>query len=308
MTFWLTLLLLLPQTTDDATRAEPKVVATVAETTITKSAVDFLITQRVKGIFAGQANSSTTFDVALQHLIDQAIVLNYLESRPGVTPSDVSVDVAAEITKVEKQLARSDQTLDQWLGQQKRHRQDLEFEIRWRLRWSDYTNNLLSDAKQREKAFQRWGFRFDGSQVEVAQIFLKVDPQSRPAQLKLANEIHARLTDTETVSDKIWNEEVLAHSQSPNRSNQEHPGYVGKIEYAYPMPKRFSESAFSLKPGAISVPIETGLGIHIVRMLKRQPSTRTIDQCKDDLDRTMKREAFHAILDRHRKKVVVGQP
>jgi len=307
MTTWLTLLMLLLQVSD-TTVAPPKIIATVGETTITKSAIDFLISQRVKGIFSQQADSPVTFNVARQHLIDQAIVLDYLESRPNVSPADLTVEIAAEITKLEKQLARSGQSLDQWLDQEGLHRQDLEFDIRWRKRWSVYTGNLLNDAKQREKAFQRWGYRFDGSQVEVAQIFLKVDPQNRRAQLKLANEIHARLIEQGEVTDELWNAEVSAHSQSPNRSDQERPGYVGRIEYRYPMPERFSERSFSLKPKEVSPPFETGLGIHIVRLLQRSASVRTVDQCKDELDRTMKRESFHRILDRHRKNVSVSVP
>ena len=303
MIIWLTLLLLLPQAPDTPT-AKPKVIATVGEASITKSAVDFLISQRVKGIFAGHADSPGTFDLARQHLIDQAIVLDYLDSRPNAAQPNI----AAEIVKIQRQLERSGQTLDQWLDQQNRHRQDLEFEIHWRQRWSDYIESLLSNSKQREKAFQKWGFQFDGTQVEVAQILLKVDSGNRRAQLQLADEIHARLIEKGTVTDGLWNAEVSAHSQSPNRGNQEQPGRVGKIEYRYPMPERFSKMSFSLKPGEISAPFQTGLGIHIVRMLNRQPGTRTIDQCKEDLDSTMKREAFRAILGRHRKNVSVSVP
>jgi len=226
MIIWLTLLLLLPQA-PDTPNAKPKVIATVGETSITKSAVDFLIAQRVKGIFAGQADSPATFDAARQHLIDQAIVLDYLDSRPNAAQPNI----AAEIVKIERQLERSGQTLDQWLDQQNRHRQDLEFEIRWRQRWSDYIESLLSNSKQREKAFQKWGFHFDGTQVEVAQILLKVDSGNRQAQLQLANEIHARLIEKGDVTDELWNTEVSAHSQSPNRNDQTQPGYVGKIEY-----------------------------------------------------------------------------
>ena len=302
MTVLLTILLLLQAPEKPAEK--PKVVATVGDTTITQSAVDFLIAQRVKGIFAGQADTPATFDAARQHLIDQSIVLNYLESRPSAAQSNI----AAEIVKIERQLARSGQTLDQWLLQENRHRQDLEFEIRWRQRWSDYISNLLRDSKQRQKAFQKWGFHFDGTQVEVAQILLKVDSTNRRAQLKLADEIHARLINKGEVTDELWNAEVLAHSQSPNREDQKQPGYVGKIEYRYPMPERFSERSFSLQAKEVSAPFQTGLGIHIVRVLHRQPGARTIDQCKDDLDSTMKREAFHAILDRHRKNVSVSAP
>ena len=303
MPLLLTLILLLPQAPD--TPAEkPEVIATVGETTITKTAADFLIAQRVKGIFAGHADSPSTFDSARQHLIDQAIVLNYLESRPSAPQSDI----AAEIVKLERQLARSGQTLDQWLDQQNRHLQDLEFEIRWHQLWSHYIENLLRDSQQREKAFQKWGFHFDGSQVEVAQILLKVNSANRQAQLKLAGEIHARLTQEGDVTDEQWKTEVLAHSQSPNRSDKKRPGYVGKIEYRYPMPERFSERSFSLKHEEVSAPFQTGLGIHIVRLLHRQPGTRTIDQCKDELDSTMKRQAFRTILDRHRKNVSVNVP
>ena len=303
MIIWLTLLLLLPQAPDTLT-AKPKVVATVGETSITKSAVDFLISQRVKGIFAGHADSPATFDAARQHLIDQAIVLDYLDSRPNAAQPNI----AAEIVKIERQLERSGQTLDQWLDQQNRHRQDLEFEIRWRQRWSDYIGKLLSNSKQREKAFQKWGFQFDGTQVEVPQILLKVDSGNQQAQSQLADEIHARLIEKGDVTDELWNTEVSAHSQSPNRDDQTQPGYVGKIEYRYPMPERFSEMSFSLKPEELSAPFQTGLGIHIVRILHRQSGTRTIDQCKDALDSTMKREAFRAILERHRKNVSVSVP
>ena len=306
MTLLLALLPFLPRTpeTPAATKATAKIVATVGETLITKSAVDFIIAQRVKGIFAGLADSTTTFDAARQHLIHQAIVLNYLESRPSAAQSNM----AAEIAKIEKQLARSGQTLDQWLDQQSRHRKDFEFELRWRQHWSGYIDNLLSDSRQRKKAFQKWGFHFDGSQVEVAQIFLKVDSDNRQAQMKLADEIHARLIKEGEVADELWKAEVLAHSQSPNRSDQAPPGYVGKIEFRYPMPERFSENAFLLNPGEISLPFQTGLGIHILRVLNRQKGIRTIDQCKDELDSTMKREAFHAIVQRHRKNVSVSIP
>ncbi len=303
MSLLFSLLLLLPQVSDTPAAA-PKIVAIVGETTITKRAVDFLIAQRVRGIFAGQADSLATFNAARQHLIDQAVVLNYLESRSRAEPSSV----ADETIKLERQLARSGQTLEQWLDQQNRHRQDLEFEIRWRQHWSLYVDNLLSDSLQRERAFQRWGFHFDGSQVEAAQILLTVDSTNQQAQLKLADEIHARLIRNGNVTDEQWKVEVLAHSQSPNRSDEKRPGYCGKIEYRYPMPERFSKSCFSLKAGEISTPFQTGLGIHIVRLLSHHQGSRTIDQCKDELDRTMKREAFHAILDRHRKNVSVSVP
>ncbi len=286
-----------------------RTVARVGQTPVTRRAVDRLIANRISGIFSAQAGSETTRAIARQHLIDRTIVLDYLESQTGMPPFDVKV----AIKKMEDQLARSGRTLDLWLTQNDQHRQDLELEMRWRHHWHLYTQKLLTNESQRQKAFVRWGFQFDGSKVEVAQILLKVNSLNRADKLQLATEIHNRLTKADVSIEEVWKAEVLAHSNSPNRgsaspnssSSDGYPGYVGWIEYAYPMPPRFAEQVFSHQPREFSVPFETGLGIHIVRVLNRQPGDRTIDQCQKKLDRTMQREAFQEILKRHRSKVPV---
>lgn len=316
---WLSCLPLFAQTDQPTDKQQapprpPQIVATVGPYQITRQSVEALISRRVTGIFQSQAGTPETFQIARQQLIDQAIVLDYLESRPKAKPLDISV----EIKKIEDELARSEQTLDQWLADTKRHRVDLEFKLRWRKRWGSYLERWLNDPAARKSAFERWHFQFDGSKVEVAQILLKRDSQrSRKTQTELkqlAQSIWTRLTNSTndqsespqtTVDAEIWKEEVLTHSDSPNRNAANTPGYVGWIEYQTPMPERFSIAAFDLSVDQVSKPIETGLGIHIIRLLKKQPGKRSQTECKTQLDRVMKREAFQNILRRHRKQVDV---
>ena len=60
-------------------------------------------------------------------------------------------------------------------------------------------------------------------------------------------------------------------------------GDIGWIERREPMPEAFSAAAFALKPGEVSLPVETTFGVHLIQVLEVKPGTKTWQEAADRL-------------------------
>lgn len=304
------------------------ILATVGQTVVRQSTVNTLNDQSLGGIFSGLAKLPVSQAISLQHCIDRATVLDYLVKRREETDL---FDVSVAVDAFEQQLSRSETKLETWFQQKGMHRSDLEFMLIWQHFWTAHLQSLRqpnadgssstgASAGYRELLFERFGYQFNGTKVEVAQILIRVPaPELVANAMNNAEAIYGRLdaalkaaganpgdATTERQSfDTAWKAEVMAHSDSPQRTDPKMPGYVGWIEFNTPMPAAFSAAAFATAPGNLSKPVRTRFGIHILRVITRQEGTRTIQQCEAPLDELMRREAFEAILELHREEVQI---
>ncbi len=106
------------------------------------------------------------------------------------------------------------------------------------------------------------------SEINASHILIKCKPDAAPADtLKTYNKamgLRERVINGEPF-------ESVARSESDDKSASQNGGNLGYFT-AFQMIKPFEDTAYSLKPGMISMPVRTQFGYHIIRVNDIRPS------------------------------------
>ena len=114
---------------------------------------------------------------------------------------------------------------------------------------------------------------FKGDSATLAHILFREDrgdPQARA--LKVRSQIQAGLS---------FEKAAKKHSDDALTSDQ--GGSLGTLKKGEMLPE-LEEVAFSMQEGAVSPPVKSPRGVHLLRVLKRQPgSQRTLDEVQEEI-------------------------
>jgi len=227
---------------------------------------------------------------ALRHLVRKQVVLAELQAGPSAMgPSELTM----EMGKIGARLAETGSSLEEHLAQTAATRAGFENELRWRTAWQRHLDSIIDDESV-ASYFELHHTDFDGTQVNVDQILWicpsGTDGDDRKKIMALAVEVHQKLASGELE----WNIAVETYSMSPLARQPEanNSRWIGRRG---PMPQPFSDAAFALQPGETSVPVETAIGIHIIRCIEVKPGNRKLSEVVTDIRRAMAEEIFDRI-------------
>ncbi|CAN5317597.1 N/A [soil metagenome] len=108
--------------------------------------------------------------------------------------------------------------------------------------------------------------------IRASHILIGTKDRSKDAALKLAQDVHAQL-----VAGKDFGE--LAAKYSDDNASKARKGDLGYFP-ADAMVKPFADAAFALKKGAISAPVESDFGFHLIQVVDTKPGGK---QSYDDV-------------------------
>jgi parvulin-like peptidyl-prolyl isomerase len=235
---------------------------------------------------------------ALDQVIDRRLVLGYLE-RSGQAASEQDVDFS--LAQLEKDLQSQDLTLKQHLAQVKLTDEDLRRSLSWKLSWNKYLAKYLTEENL-QKYFDRHRREFDGTQLRVAHILLKVAADASESQLAEARQKAAALRDEVAAGKLSFAAAAEKHSQAPTAKAG---GNIGWIERHQPMPEAFSQAAFVLEKGQISQPVTSPAGVHLITVLEIKPGTKTRQEVESQLRPAVTLYLFRWIAEKERAKVKI---
>jgi parvulin-like peptidyl-prolyl isomerase len=234
----------------------------------------------------------------VEQVIDRRLVLAYLE-RNKQAASGQDVDFA--VAQLEKELAAQQLTLEQHLAQAKLSLDELRGALAWKLSWNKCLERYLSEANL-QKYFDQHRREFDGTQLRVAHILWKLPTDADDARAKAAMD-QAAAVKAEIAAGKLTFAAAAAkHSQAPTAKAG---GGIGWVERHQPMPEAFSKAAFALDKGAVSGPVRTAAGIHLITVLESKPGTKTAQEVADELRPAVTLYLFRWIADRERAKAKI---
>jgi parvulin-like peptidyl-prolyl isomerase len=230
---------------------------------------------------------------ALDQLIDRRLVVAYL-IKTGQAASGQDVDLA--LAQFEKDLKAQNLTLAQHCEQIGLTLDDIRRALTWKISWQRYLDKQLTDANL-EKYFDRYRREFDGTELRVAQILLKLPSDAGEEAVKVEMNRAAQLKE-EIASGKIkFADAAKQHSQAPSAADG---GNIGWIERHKPMPDYFSRRAYALKPDEVSEPFVSPFGVHLITVLEEKPGSKGWREVEGELRPAVAVYLFRWIAEKER--------
>lgn len=234
----------------------------------------------------------------LNQLINRRLVLKYL-TEAGLAASPQDLEVA--LSRIRKQLEKQQQTLPEYLAKAGLSAGELRHTLAWQISWQRALERHLTDANL-ERYFQQHRRDFDGTQLRVAQILFPVEPRGDP-QVQAQMTARAReVLDQIRAGTLTFADAARQHSAAPSSSSG---GTLGLISRHAPMPEAFSQAAFALEKNAISEPVVTPFGVHLIQCLDVVPGDKTWPQVRGDLERAVMEYLFLWMADRQRPQAKI---
>lgn len=236
--------------------------------------------------------------VALQQLIDQRLILRNL-ARTKVAADPQEIDVMVQ--RLVKQLDARKLTLADHLASLGVDEAGLRRQIAWQMSWGRYLERYLTDENL-QKYFDQHAREFDGSELRVAHILWKVDAKApREAWQKALDE--AAVVRRQIVGGELtFAEAAKKHSQAPTASTG---GDIGFIQRRAPMPEGFSKAAYALEKGAVSPPVTSVAGVHLITCLEIKPGMGKWEDARRDVQTALVQYLFQWLADKERSQAKV---
>jgi parvulin-like peptidyl-prolyl isomerase len=230
---------------------------------------------------------------AIEQLISRRLILEQLAEKK-VALNEKEIDV--EVERIRKRLATTGVKLEDHLAKTRQDLASLRRTLAWQHTWARYLDQFLTEENLKKFADQRQR-EFDGSQVSVAHILLKVENTDDPAAVTAATERLSAIA-AEIAAGKVTFEEAAAkHSQSPTAASG---GKLGFIDRHNSMPEPFAKAAFALEPEQVSKPVVTSFGVHLIKSLEIKPGQRQWHEMEPEVRQAATAYAFDWLADRRR--------
>lgn len=219
------------------------------------------------------------------------------------------------------------ESLDEFLRQNGVRSESFEQRIRWELSWAAYKDEMLTDANLRT-FFERYRRHFDGTEVRASHILLRSKehatggrgqgtgdegaesetsavpssksslPMATSAALDRAREIRASIVTGELT----FAEAARKFSDAPSKDRG---GDIGYFPRRGVMHEAFAATAFGLEPNAISSPVVTPFGVHLIQVTGEKPGSKEFSDVRDEVYRAAETRLFEALVARGRKRAKV---
>ncbi len=288
-------LLVAPHSTAHAQDDDP-VLAWVGDHAIKTSDVK-AVSQRAIGQQEWTAEARKQLDRrTLEQLVKRQLAIQYIRAQKlNATDSDIQL----EIRKLETQLAQRDEKLDSYLKNKNRTLEQLHEEISWRIGWDRFLKKYMTDANLK-RYFEKHTREFDGTQLKVAHILLKVPDEGDDAQpqIKQAAKIREQITQGETTF-------AAAAAKFSQSATAAQGGDLGWISRHQPMPESFSQAAYGLKKGDVSEPVRSPYGVHLILCTDVKSGTKSYDEVESVVRRAASQYLFDWAADQKRDEVKV---
>ena len=228
-------------------------------------------------------NSDTdTQNTIKQEIIDQLvtdILLDEFIDKQGllVTPEAIEQEVSRVRSTITGNQKDSVQSLEKILASIGSNIGEFKKGIKHSLALEKYFGNKLDD-KTLEKYFEGNKSLFNGESIKVSHILIDTRTLKTPEELSHALE-QIKSIKKEIDRGAAFDEMAKKYSNCPSATNG---GDLGFIQRKGNLAKTFLDTAFSLRIGQVSEPVQTELGYHLIKVTdKREGSSVKFGDVKE---------------------------
>lgn len=244
-----------------------QVLATVNGEAITKGDVlDFIARYQVP--LGDAERHEEIYKTCIDTLINMKLVSQFI-ARQRIPVEDERVD--ADVKSLQEELKKDGQDLASALLQNGKTMDDLRKELANRQRWIKYVQAKATDAELKKYVDQHKDV-FNGVRVRASHILLVVKPNATPAEKEQVRQRLLQIKKDILAKKMTFAEAANKFSEDEGRAKGD-GGDIGYFERRSGIIEEFADAAFRLKKDAISDPVETVVGYHLILVTDRTEGT-----------------------------------
>ncbi|MEX0865926.1 MAG: peptidylprolyl isomerase [Pirellulales bacterium] len=234
----------------------------------------------------------------LRQLVDQQLVLAYLvQSKQAV--SDQIVERAVDDLK--QRLAAKKIPFEEYLADLGMPEDALRRHLKWRYSWRLYVQRRVDDAAL-QKYFETNRHDFDGREVRYAQILLRPAGANDQAAVSETVAEAKRLAARITAGELSFAEAAKQFSQSPTAQQGGDQGFISRRGETI---EAIAAAVFALDPPAVSEPIVTPFGVHLLQATEVKPGGNQLDDVREQVQRELIQVGFGKLVEYQKSRVPV---
>ena len=210
-------------------------------------------------------NREIIYRDAVDSLVNTKLLTIFL-NRQKITVPAAKID--EELARLEQQLRADGRDLATALLEDNTSLDTVRKDLENRIRWSEYVKARATDAELRRYAAENRDL-FSGTQVRASHILLKVEPDAPAAEKERVKQKLVDLKNQIETNKISFGAAANKYSEDPANSG----GAGGDLDYftlSSGFIPEFTDVAFKLKKGAISDPVETPYGYHLIQVTDRK--------------------------------------
>jgi peptidyl-prolyl cis-trans isomerase C len=198
-----------------------------------------------------------------------------------------------EIESVASEVERRGTSLAEQAESRLADEASLKADLAWRTAWARYLKSQLNEQNLR-RYFDSQRERYSGGRWQVSQIFIGMDSSDQASVSETARRMGALAEELRTADSpaRAFAEAAVQSSDSPSAADG---GQVGWVERDGDMPAAVMDVIRKTAPGAISQPIRSPLGMHLIYVHQAEPGNRKFEELVDDSQ--LRRDAADALFD-----------
>jgi parvulin-like peptidyl-prolyl isomerase len=260
--------------------------------------VDRALTALKAAAPAAEKSDTALRAAVLNQLIDRRLVESALEqAHQAVTPEEIDI----ELTRLKTELARSKQTLDQFLNKAGQTESLFRAELAWQLTWQHYMKQHVTDEAI-ETYFKAHHRELDGTELRISHILFRPmaagDEAAVATLVKEAADVRRQILAGEIK----FVEAAEKYSAGPSRQKG---GDLGFIPRHGVMVEPFARAAFALAKGEISPPVATVFGIHLITVTGEKPGEKKLAELRDAVRAALAEQLYNDLAARERPKAKI---
>lgn len=213
----------------------------------------------------------------IEQLIDRELIRGYLEKAKVVAEADV---VELRLIELEELIRRRGSEPAEVYARLGLSVEQLKKELALGVAWEQYVEQKVTPAEI-QKSFDHSRAWLDGTRVHAHQIFRKAPTgKATEADLAAASLLLKQVRADVLAGKRTFADAAREFSESPSGKEG---GDIGWIVGLGQLPTEVAQAALSLKPGEISVPERSPLGVHLVMVTEREEGQLSLEDVRPQI-------------------------
>jgi parvulin-like peptidyl-prolyl isomerase len=233
----------------------------------------------------------------VDELIDRQLIAAFLESRRTQAPAEA---IDARLATLRQLVERGGHEFDAVLANAGVTEQRLREALSLPLAWQQHANRVITND-QIEAHWLAHRRRLDGTKLRVSQIVHRVPPDG---DRQAATDLLAQVWEEIKSGRQSFADAAREHSQSPSSAQG---GDVGWITADGGLPREVLAQLATLEVGAISEPIASPFGVHLVTVTEIVPGQLSLEDVRGEILVELGEQLWQEQVSRDRKSAKIKQ-